>query len=553
MKRRNFLKAIIGLSLSYTVGIFAWKEFKPFRKTYRKIFRQIPGELKGPSMELGHKIRDKINSTHIPSSTETIETEVLIVGGGIAGLSAAWWLKKHGFNDFLLLEMEKEIGGNSSSDKNNISAYPWGAHYVPLPGNDAHYVKSLFEELGIIEGYDTHGLPIYNEYYLCHDPEDRLFKDGKWHDGLIPQKGLNQKDQAELERFFKIIGEYKLAIGNDGKSAFTIPLALSSNDSKFRKLDQISMAEWMKEQNFQSQSLNWYINYCCRDDYGGLSSDVSAWAGIHYFASRKGIAANAEKNTVLTWPEGNAWLANRLREKCSENIKVNSIAYSIHQSKLGIETNCLNSISGKSFTIKSKQLIYAAPRFTAKHIIEELKDNTPEYFDNLEYSPWMVANISLSQKPTGRGAPLSWDNVSYYSQSLGYIVATHQSLSAFSSKTVITYYLPLTEKSSKEARIEAQSKNYPEWVDLIIADLELMHEGIEEYIERIDVWVWGHGMIKPKVNVVWGKQKKEMQKSIANIHFAHSDMSGISIFEEAQYHGVEAAIKVLNLFDKNVK
>jgi hypothetical protein len=44
---------------------------------------------------------------------------------------------------------------------------------------------------------------------------------------------------------------------------------------------------------------------------------------------------------------------------------------------------------------------------------------------------------------------------------------------------------------------------------------------------------------------MWGPQRKELQKSVQNIHFAHSDLSGISIFEEAQYRGVLAAQKVL--------
>ena len=36
-----------------------------------------------------------------------------------------------------------------------------------------------------------------------------------------------------------------------------------------------------------------------------------------------------------------------------------------------------------------------------------------------------------------------------------------------------------------------------------------------------------------------------MKKGCGNILFAHSDMSGMSNFEEAQYHGVEAAKNLL--------
>ena len=48
----------------------------------------------------------------------------------------------------------------------------------------------------------------------------------------------------------------------------------------------LSFAAWLAEHRFDSKPLLWYANYACRDDYGALASDVSAWAGLHYFASR---------------------------------------------------------------------------------------------------------------------------------------------------------------------------------------------------------------------------------------------------------------------------
>ena len=49
------------------------------------------------------------------------------------------------------------------------------------------------------------------------------------------------------------------------------------------------------------------MNYACRDDYGAMASDTSAWAGIHYFSSRE-----PEEKGPLTWPEGNGWIAKQL-------------------------------------------------------------------------------------------------------------------------------------------------------------------------------------------------------------------------------------------------
>lgn len=52
-------------------------------------------------------------------------------------------------------------------------------------------------------------------------------------------------------------------------------------------------------------------------------------------------------------------------------------------------------------------------------------------------------------------------------------------------------------------------------------------------------------MIMPKPGFVWGAEKREAARPVGPIHFAHSDLSGISLFEEANYRGVAAAEAVL--------
>jgi len=195
--------------------------------------------------------------------------------------------------------------------------------------------------------------------------------------------------------------------------------------------------------------------------------------------------------------------------------------------------------------VRARQVIFAAPRFIAAHVVDGMRKSRPNYLADLQYSPWMVANVSLKHRPHGNGASLAWDNVSFYSKSLGYVVATHQGLSLYPQKTVVTYYLPLSHRPPSEARKEALEKSHAQWAKEIAEDLARMHRGIDDDIEHIDVWLWGHGMIVPQVGFITGLARQGMQASLGRVHFAHSDMSGISIFEEAQYHGIEAAKRVL--------
>ena len=97
--------------------------------------------------------------------------------------------------------------------------------------------------------------------------------------------------------------------GADGKPAFALPLAYSSRDPGLLALDRIPYAAWLDAQGWRSPVLRAYLRYCMRDDYGCEPANVSAWAGIHYFAGRRGWAADGAGDSVLTWPEGNDHLA----------------------------------------------------------------------------------------------------------------------------------------------------------------------------------------------------------------------------------------------------
>ncbi|HET7259125.1 MAG TPA: hypothetical protein VFI75_05355, partial [Candidatus Acidoferrum sp.] len=73
------------------------------------------------------------------------------------------------------------------------------------------------------------------------------------------------------------------------------------------------------------------MNYACRDDYGALAKDTSAWAGIHYFSSRE-----AEEKGPLTWPEGNGWITRRLLERVGGNVRDGAMVHRIAETNRGV-------------------------------------------------------------------------------------------------------------------------------------------------------------------------------------------------------------------------
>jgi hypothetical protein len=528
--RREFLKISQAIGMSIAASPF-------LSSCSRK--SSIKGKIIGGNSALGHRLR----TMDFPMPTETLRKDVLVVGGGIAGLSAARYLKKQNI-DFTLLELETTAGGNAVGGQNSTSAFPWGAHYLPLPSNEDDELISFLKEANVITGI-SNGLPTYNEYYLCHDPKERLFINNFWQEGIVPHEGIPKKDRDQIQKFLELMNDYKNKIGQDGKPAFAIPLETSSTDSAFTDLDKISAQAFLASNGFSSPYLSWYVSYCCADDFGTSLEATSAWAMIHYFASRRGKASNATSDTVLTWPEGNAWLAKELMKGIPDNILHNSLCYNIAIEGGSVHCKIFDAVSNTSKVIIANKAIICTPQFINNRLLTGV-GRTIDY-SSFQYAPWMVANITTNHPLTERrGEPLCWDNVIYGSNSLGYVNATHQHVGIPPEKKVITYYRPLTGGSAASARQQAYVKNFNQWAAEILVDLKKVHNDIEPSIEEMNVWLWGHGMIAPSPGFIWSDNRIQAAQPLQNkIFFAHSDLSGISIFEEAFSRGHQAAKSAL--------
>jgi hypothetical protein len=492
----------------------------------------VPGQLLGAPSALGHRLRDG----KFPSPSISRAARVVIAGGGIAGLAAAYELKQRGITEVLMLDVMNHPGGNASSGRNDISAYPWGAHYVPLARNDCKPVIELFQQLKIITDVDQQGRFVYDEYCISADPQERLWRMGRWQDGLIPMVGASTRDLAQYKKFFELTESLKQAKGRDGRYAFSIPLDQSSTDESWRQLDRINMHDYLLQQGFDSPLLHWYVNYCCRDDYGATSKQTSAWAALHYFAARNGVAANAQPSSVITWPEGNGHLVKELAARSGVSFQGNALVTRIAAEGHGAVVEYFDASIERSVRLNADVVIVCLPRFIAARVVQGLPAS-----DNFSYAPWMVANLSIGKLPQGKGQPLSWDNVVYDSQMLGYVNATHQSLAQRHAKTVLTYYWPLTHMEPVDSRKWAISRPIEDWHHDVMEELFRIHPELDGAVENMDVWLWGHGMIRPTPGFIWGNERQASLKQAPPIFFAHSDMSGISIFEEAYCHGTKAA------------
>lgn len=493
-----------------------------------------PGALGGADLARGHRVRDG----GFPPPSRVEQVDLVIAGGGVAGLCAGWRLADAGFARFRLLELEDQPGGNARSGRNAVSAYPLGAHYLPVANKEAHALRHLLRQLGMITG-DADGVPVYDPEQLCADLQERLFWRGRWQEGLIPRTGISAQDRADLAAFERAMADFSKRVGADGKPAFAVPMAYSSRDSDLAALDRLDFATWLDRQGWRSPVLRAHVRYAMRDDYGTEPQHVSAWAGVHYFASRRGWAANGAGENELTWPEGNGRLVQRLADFFPDRIAAGNIVHRVARDGDRVLVDSFDVAADATVRIAARAAILAMPHFVATRVCPELGGG-----EGFSYAPWLVANVTIDRLPGGRGVPLAWDNVSSTSNSLGYVVATHQGPDAIASGTVLTWYLPLSDMEPAAARRLLVDRPADEWKRIVRDDLLAMHPDLDDAIRSIELWRWGHAMIRPTPGFLW---RAEALLPRPPLFLAHSDLSGLSLFEEAHYRGVHAAEDAMTL------
>ncbi|MGH9946367.1 MAG: flavin monoamine oxidase family protein [Pyrinomonadaceae bacterium] len=494
------------------------------------------GEIVGQSVQLGHILRE-MRSFDVPADNwQTVK--VAIIGGGVAGLSAAWKLSKNGFNDFVLLELEKEIGGTSRSGIGQPVSYPWGAHYLPVPFQENTELIDLLDEMSLTDNRSVNGEVIIKEQYLCREPEERIFYKGRWYEGLYLHVGESEDDKVQLTAFQKQIDYWINWRDSSGRRAFIVPSALCSQDAEATALDKISFAEWLRQNGFTSERLIWYCDYACRDDYGLKLEQTSAWAGLFYFCSRVRTAGQ-ESQQFITFPEGNGRFVNHLSDSVKDKIRKSHVVVSIIPNVNNVDVICL--VNGQLRGFRCEKIIYASPIFTAPYVIRGFNEDAPFVANEFQHNAWFVANLFLKDRPKPRFAkdfPLAWDNVFYESPSLGYVNATHQKGIDY-GPTILTYYYPMCHE--EDGRTKLFNYEWRDLADVCLTDISRAHPDIYELCERIDIMRWGHAMISPRPNFIWNSVRKKAMQPYRNIHFAHTDLSGIALFEEAFYHGLRAA------------
>ena len=215
---------------------------------------------------------------------------VIVVGAGVAGLAAARALRRPASRTFVLLELEDAAGGNSRGDAMRRHRLP-ARRALPAAARRRRRVEvqDLLEELGLRR---TRGAAA-----------------GLRRAAPVPQpagapvlrRRLAGRPAAAVEacrrRARATLAQYRRFAGARGRArrrrrASRSRRARARWTPRSPALDALHLRDLAgRARASPTPALRWYLDYCCRDDYGAGAAQVSAWAGLHYFASRHGFHA----------------------------------------------------------------------------------------------------------------------------------------------------------------------------------------------------------------------------------------------------------------------
>jgi hypothetical protein len=576
--RRRGLQALSGLAAMGSLGGMPAGLMGCARQPLAALPAQVSGGWLGPVMARGHAWRDGQASGQGPAvaSGPVHRVHTLVIGAGVAGLSAAHHLMKQGHDDLAVIDLDDVPGGNAQAHHMAGLPCPTGAHYLPMPGAQATEVQAWLAELGVI--HFAHGRWRADEQHTCHDPQERLFvpdagpgaaatadaanglwRRGHWQDGLWPPPTAHSA--PAWRRLAQAIA------GLRGELGFAVPTHRAPWRPAHAALDTLTFAQWLDAQGLHDPGLRWFMDYVCRDDYGAGADRVSAWAGVQYFASRHGLnpppvlggqALNAHEDDpdpVLTWPEGNGWLTQRLAAPLAGRWHPGHMAVAVHDGREAVTVDSVDTRAGQATRWLAQQVVLAVPLRLAHRLLSGGLAPLQAVQPLLETAPWLVSNLLLSAPLDPRpGEELAWDNVAYAPQgltglppSLGYVNARHQSLAQPVGPSLITHYWALGGQTAAQGQAWRQAlhqRPWQAWAWDVCRDLMRVHPDLPDKLLQVDMRRHGHAMVIPQPGLRGHAALPALcrpQGVQGRLHLAHADLSAYSVFEEAFTHGARAA------------
>jgi oxygen-dependent protoporphyrinogen oxidase len=318
---------------------------------------QNPPAVDGEDNRICHQVRDKGTQffTRPPASAKH---DVVIVGGGVSGLAAAYRLQQR---DFLLLEKEPHWGGNAYAMQYEGSTYATGSAFLTKDEYAYHFAK----EIGLTP------LPI-------NSPDASIIRGelilDTWGDGV--EKLPYSASVREGFRKFK-----KEMLAMDVKKRHT-------------ELFSLPFSDFLK--GYPAELTQWWDNFG-PSNWGATSSETAAGLAIE---TLQDMVGESREDDRYTWPGGLGAITRQLADILERSHKSHMVAgattVAVVSEKEEVQVTYMTG--GELKTVAAKTVIMATPKFITRRIVEGLPEKQSDAMHQIRYIPYPVVNL-IFDKP----------------------------------------------------------------------------------------------------------------------------------------------------------
>ena len=361
-------------------------------------------KLDGESNTICHQVRDgKVFSRPAPSAKH----DIVIVGGGVSGLSAAYFLREH---DFLLLEKEPHWGGNAYAMEYDGMSYGTGSAFIL---DDEEAVWSLAKEIGM--------------EFLPTKISDATIVNGQWTPNTWGD-GLDKLPYPASVR--------------EGFKKFKKEIVAIDVEKRAKELYSVPFSDLLK--GYPAELTQWWDCYGT-STYGANCADAAAGIAI---LEAQDMANESRADDRYTWPGGlgaiTRKLADILTAQSPERMQSGATTVSVVPGKEDVQVTYMQGTELK--TASAKAVIMASPKFITRRIVDGLPDKQNEAMGKIRYIPYAVVNLIFDKPVYNRGFD-TWCPGTAYTDVLVADWVLQQNKPGYKQKhNILTFYAPLFEE-----------------------------------------------------------------------------------------------------------
>jgi monoamine oxidase len=433
--------------------------------------------VEGEHFDLCHQVRDG-HEFGPPDATRKVD--IVVIGGGVAGLSAAYFLKG---KDFLLLEKEDHFGGNAYQEEYEGQPFGTGSAYAFRDDEG----DQLCKEMGLTL------LPVDNpDPTLVH----KTFVADTWIKG-IDDLPYPKEVRASFRKFRDDVMKINTA-------------------ERMAELDSQLMTNYTA--GYAPEVQQWWDGYG-PSNWGAICAETSAFVGL---IGVQGLARGDDAKRVIL-PGGLGCITHKLvevlRPQYKDRLLGDATVVAVAQDKDAARITYFHE--GKLTIVAAKAVLMCTPKHITSRLVLNLPAEQKTAMRRTRYAPYPVVNVIFDKPVYNRG----YDNWCPGNTFTDFIVAdwTVRNQPGYKQKNnILSFYTPLREYQRATLLDEQSCKSL---AARVLADFQkLMPEFSVDPME-VRIYRRGHPMFMATPGQ-YTKNRIAAAQPMDRIFFGNADSGG---------------------------